>query len=339
MTPLVLATGNPTPARRAMKAAVLVNIAAGVTGVQAAKDSAEVARVEEAFARARVAAEVRGVVPARLQEAVKAAVASDADVVVIGGGDGTLNAAARVLTGGKKPMGVLPLGTLNHFARDLGIPGDLDAAVGTIAAGHVRQVDVGEANGRIFLNNCSIGLYPHVVRGREELRHRYGQGKWIAMLQAAVAVLRRYPVVEATLRVGERAASFRTPFVFVGNNAYAVSLYGLGRRERLDGGELGLYFSRDGGRLGLLRLAVLALIGRLEQDRDFTSRLVPAVEIDTRRRLLRVAVDGELTIVTPPLRCRSRPRALRVLVPAPEPPAPPAADPAPSAAEPPSSAT
>src|SRR5262249_49709435 len=93
--------------------------------------------------------------------------------------------------------------------------------------------------------------------------------------------------------------------------------------ERLDAGELGLYSSRDGGRLGLLRLALLAVLGRLEQDRDFKSRLVPAVEVETRRRLLRVAIDGELTVMAPPLRCRSRPRALRVLAPAPEPPTPP----------------
>src|SRR5262249_39459964 len=280
---------SPTPARPAIKAAVLVNISAGVARARAAKDATEVARVEDAFARASIAVEVRGVVPARLPEAVKTAAASDADVIVIGGGDGTVSAAAQLLTGGKKPMGVLPLGTLNHFARDLGISTDLDEAVRTIATGHVREVDVGEANGRVFVNNCSIGLYPHVVRGREELRHRYGQGKWIAMLQAAVAVLRRYPVVAVTLRVDGRAASFRTPFVFVGNNAYGMSLYALGRRERLDAGELGLYLSRDGGRLGLLRLALLALLGRLEQDRDFRSRLVPAVEVETGRRLLRVA--------------------------------------------------
>ena len=325
----LLATGKGTPARSALTAAVLVNVSAGTP---AGEDEARMARVQEAFARADLAAEVRGVVPARLPEAVKAAVASDADVVVIGGGDGTLNAAAQVLAGGAKPMGVLPLGTLNHFARDLGIPSDLDAAVGTIAAGHVREVDVGEANDRIFLNNCSIGLYPHVVRGREELRHRYGQGKWIAMLQAAIAVLRRYPVVEVTLRVGDRSASFRTPFVFVGNNPYAMSLYALGRRERLDGGELGLYFSRDGGRLGLLRLALFAVLGRLEQDRDFTSRVVPMVEVETGRRLLRVAADGELTVVSAPLRCRSRPRALRVLVPRPEPPSAPVPEPVPAPA-------
>jgi diacylglycerol kinase family enzyme len=329
-SPLVT-IGQPTSKGSAMKAAVLVNVSAGVTDVGSAKDAAEVARVEEAFARAGIGAEVRGVVPRRFPDAVKAAAASDADVVVIGGGDGTLNAAAQVLTGGAKPMGVLPLGTLNHFARDLGIPSELDAAVGTIAAGHVREVDVGEANGRIFLNNCSIGLYPHVVRGREELRHRYGQGKWIAMLQAAISVLRRYPVVAATLRMDGRAESFRTPFVFIGNNAYGMSFYALGRRERLDGGELGLYFSRDGGRLRLLRLALLAVLGRLEQDRDFTSRMVPAVEIDTRRRRLRVAVDGELTIMTPPLRCRSRARALRVLAPAPELPPAPAPEAEPSA--------
>lgn len=187
-----------------------------------------------------------------------------------------------------------------------------------IEAGHIREVDVGEANGRVFLNNCSIGLYPQVVKGRDQLRHRSGEGKWLAMVRAAIDVLRRFPLVHLTLRTGGREADFRAPFVFVGNNRYDLSLFALGRRARVDAGELGVYFSRTGGRLGLLRLAVLGLLGRLEQDRDFSSFPVPSVEIETRDRSLRVAVDGELTSVAPPLRWRSRPRALRVLAPPPE---------------------
>jgi diacylglycerol kinase family enzyme len=297
-----------------MKAIVLLNVSAGTLAAEA---SARVARVEAAFARTMVQAEVRAVPPRQLPAAAQAAARSDADAVVFGGGDGTLNTGAQALVGSPKRFGVLPLGTLNHFARDLGVPTDLDEAVRTIESGHVRAVDVGDVNGRAFLNNCSIGLYPHVVRGREELRHRYGEGKWLAMLRAGAAVFRRFPVVEVALRVEDEEVALKTPFVFVGNNRYETGLFALGRRSRLDGGELGVYLSRNGGRLGLLRLAVLALLGRLEQDRDFTSFAVPDLEIDTRRRrrLVRVAVDGELTAIAPPIHLRSRPRALQVLAP------------------------
>src|SRR6185503_16647759 len=106
------------------------------------------------------------------------AFASDADAVVIGGGDGTVSAAADRAVRHGKPIGVLPLGTLNHFARDLGMPPDLRDAVRAIATGVVREVDVGEVNGRVFVNNSSIGVYPTVVRDRDEQRLRFGRGKW-----------------------------------------------------------------------------------------------------------------------------------------------------------------
>jgi diacylglycerol kinase family enzyme len=293
-----------------LRVVVLLNVAAGTV----ATDS-PVQRIVEAFAGTSLEADVRSVEASSMEEEVRAAAGSRAEVVVVGGGDGTLSLAAQVLVGGGKPLGILPLGTLNHFAQDLGIPRELHESVRTIEAGHLREVDVGEANGRVFLNNCSIGLYPQMVKGREVLRHRSGEGKWLAMLRAAYDVLRRFPLVHVTLRVGEREAAFAAPFVFVGNNRYELSLLALGRRGRVDAGELGVYFSRSRGRLGLLRLALLGLLGRLEQDRDFDAFAVPCVEIGTHRSHLRVALDGELAAIVPPVRCRSRPRALRVLAP------------------------
>jgi diacylglycerol kinase family enzyme len=296
-----------------MRATVLLNPAAGAL----AGDS-PVERVTAAFARTTLEFQVRPVEARALAEALRAAAASGADLVVLGGGDGTLGMGAQALAGSGKALGILPLGTLNHFAQDLGIPRELDEAVRTIDRGHVREVDVGEANGRVFLNNCSIGLYPHLVRGREELRHRFGGSKWLAMFRAALDVFRRFPLVHVTLRIEDRESAFATPFVFLGNNRYDMRLFALGRRSRVDGGELGVYFSRNRGRLGLLRLTLLGLLGRLEQDRDFSAFAVPGVEVDTRRGRLRVALDGELTALVPPLRCRSRPRALRVVAPPPQ---------------------
>lgn len=213
------------------------------------------------------------------------------------------------------PLGVLPLGTRNHFANDLGVPVELDEAVATIAAGHVSEVDVGEVNGRYFLNNSSIGLYPAAVQQREELRHRRGGGKWVSMVQACVDVFRRYPLLEVNLRVGDRTLAVRTPFLFVGNNRYEMSLLSLGTRSTLQGGELSLYLTRDVGRLGLVRQALRAVLGSLEQDRDFQSLMVTDVEIATLRRSIRVAVDGELAQMRPPILHRIRPRALRVFAP------------------------
>src|SRR5476649_731552 len=110
--------------------------------------------------------------------AAKRALARGVDAVVAGGGDGTINAVASVLAGSSVALGVLPLGTLNHFAKDLNIPLDLDQAIATIARGTTAQVDVGDVNGRIFVNNSSLGLYPHIVRARDQQQRRLGRGKW-----------------------------------------------------------------------------------------------------------------------------------------------------------------
>ena len=305
-----------------MRLTVLLNAAAG--SIAPSEGSATISRVREAFERAHLEAEILSIDQDSLPAAARRAAASDADVVVLGGGDGTMSAGAAALVGSHKSLGILPLGTLNHFAKDVGIPLDLDQAVGTIGGGHVEEVDVGEVNGRIFLNNSSIGLYPSAVDEREELRHRHGGGKWPAMFNACLDVFRRFPLLAVTLQVEDRAVALTTPFVFVGNNRYDMSLFSLGTRASLQGGELSVYLSRNGGRMGLLRLAIRALLGRLAQDRDFHSIMLPEVEIRTRRRSLRVSLDGEVVRMATPIRYSLRPRALRVLAPR--------ADPAPAAA-------
>lgn len=299
-----------------MRAAVLLNASAGL--LAASEAPIIIQRVREAFQHSHLDAEILAVRQEDLAAAVQRAATSQADMVVLGGGDGTLSTGAAALLGGRKPLGILPLGSLNHFAKDLGIPQDLDEAVAAIARGWVTQVDVGEVNGRVFLNNSSIGLYPAAVAHREELRHRRHEGKWLAMLNACVDVLRRFPLLDLTLQVEDRAVPLTTPFVFVGNNRYGMSLFSPAKRTSLQRGELSLYVARNGGRAALLRLALRALLGRLEKERDFSSFGLQKIEIRSRRRSLRVALDGEVARMAPPIRYAIRPRALNVLAPPPE---------------------
>jgi diacylglycerol kinase family enzyme len=238
-----------------------------------------------------------------------------AQLVAAGGGDGTINAVASVMAGSGVHFGVLPLGTLNHFAKDLGIPLDLDEAVRNLATGKPRKVDVGEVNGRIFLNNSSLGLYPDIVHDREKQQRRLGRGKWPAAVWAALGALRRYPFLSMRLTVdGERLAR-RTPFVFIGNNRYTMEGLAIGERDHLDDGLLSLYVAQHPTRLGLLRFAIDALRGKLGSERDFDVFEADEFEIDTHRAHLRVATDGEVTVMAPPLRYRLRAGALTVLVP------------------------
>jgi diacylglycerol kinase family enzyme len=251
----------------------------------------------------------------RMIAAARRALEQGARLVAAGGGDGTINAVASVMVDSGVPFGVLPLGTLNHFAKDLGIPLALGDAVRNLATGRPRQVDVGEVNGRIFLNNSSLGLYPDIVHDREQQQRRLGRGKWPAAAWAALAALRRYPFLSMRLDVnGERLAR-RTPFVFIGNNAYTMQGLAIGERARLDEGVLSLYVAQHPTRLGLLRFAFDALRGRLGEEPDFDILQAPGFDIDTPHKRLRVATDGEVTVMSPPLRYRMRPGALTVLVP------------------------
>ncbi|QJE03018.1 sphingosine kinase [Massilia forsythiae] len=256
---------------------------------------------------------------AELVAAARRACQDGARLVVAGGGDGSINAVASQLLADDTPsgirFGVLPLGTLNHFAKDLGIPLDLEGAIRTLATGEPARVDVGEVNGRVFLNNSSLGLYPDIVRDREKQQRRLGRGKWPAALWATLAALRRYPFLSMRLEVDGARLARRSPFVFIGNNAYTMQGLAIGARERLDAGLLSLYVAQRPTRLGLLRLALDALRGRLGGSRDVDVLHAAAFEIDTHRARLHVATDGEVTIMAPPLRYRSRPGALEVMVP------------------------
>ncbi len=243
------------------------------------------------------------------------AVDSGVDAVVAGGGDGTINAVASVLAGSGIALGVLPLGTLNHFAKDLGIPQVLDEAIRNVAKGRRVQVDVGAVNDRIFLNNSSLGLYPDIVRHREKQQHRLGRGKWPAAAWATIAALRRYPFLNVKLAVDGAEHARVTPFVFIGNNEYTMEGLSIGARQRLDGGKLSLYVAQRPGRLGLLRFAFRALLGKLAQERDFDVMLSEKLDIATRHHHLRVATDGEVTLMKTPLRYRIMPAALTVIVP------------------------
>lgn len=254
--------------------------------------------------------------PAEFKAAVDRALNEAPHAVVAGGGDGTISTVAARLVGTGISLGVLPLGTLNHFARDMHIPADIAGAVRCIAAGNVVNVDVGELNGSFFLNNASLGIYPAIVRDRDQQR-RLGAGKWTAFMRASIAVLRRYPFLDVRLTVNGEECQRRTPFVFVGNNEYCMEGVNLGGRGCLDAGKLNVYVTRQMGRLGLLRLAAMALLGRLREARDLEVFSAGEILVETRRRRVRVAMDGEVARMDAPLRFRIRPGALRVIVPAP----------------------
>jgi len=243
----------------------------------------------------------------------KAAAERGDKLVIVGGGDGSISAAASALVDSKTALGVLPLGTLNHFARDLGIPADLDEAAKLIAAGHERRVDVAEMNGRIFINNSAIGLYPLMVRDRDVQQKRLGRSKRLAMLVASVRTLARFNHQRLTLTVNDEKARVDTPLLFVGNNDYRLDIGAAGQRESLDDGQLSVLVMRKNTRRGLIAASIRALFNRAREDDMVSLENVQRLRVESHRGQLSVSLDGEVVRETPPLDYRIRKAALRVI--------------------------
>jgi diacylglycerol kinase family enzyme len=180
-------------------------------------------------------------------------------------------------------------------------------------------VDVGELNGTCFINNASLGIYPVIVRRREFQQRELGRRKFSAMLWAVWSVIRRSPFMRMKLALDGEERRWRAPFVFVGNNVYNMQGFSIGTRERLDCGELSIYSTPRGSRAGLLKLALHALFGRLEQSKDFFAMTARDVSVESPHSRLRVAADGELRLLQTPLEFRIVPRALNVMMMPPEP--------------------
>jgi diacylglycerol kinase family enzyme len=238
------------------------------------------------------------------------------ELLIVGGGDGTVSAAASALIGTETLLGVLPLGTLNHFARDLRIPMDLGEAARLIASRKERRVDVGEMNDRVFINNSAIGLYPLMVIDRDLQRKRLGRSKRLAMLVASMRTLVRFNHRRLTLTVNEeRTGRVDTPLLFVGNNDYRIDIGAPGRRERLDAGVLCVMVMRKKTRRGMIGASIRALLERSRADDMVRIEDVKRLRVGSHRSQLAVSLDGEVVRAEPPVEYNIRKKALRVIAP------------------------
>jgi YegS/Rv2252/BmrU family lipid kinase len=255
-----------------------------------------------------------------LHSALATAVENGVSAVIAGGGDGTVNTVANAIVGHDIALGVLPLGTLNHFARDIGVPTDMAEAARVIIAGHTMDVDVGEVNGRCFLNNSSVGLYPRIVQLRERYRAR-GLEKWIVAAWATWRVTRVQRPLRMQIEVQGRDVVRSTPLIFIGNNPYRMAGFDAGSRESLTGGQLALYVVADAGRWNLIRLVWRILVGTAQESGalEMATARTAQVDLPFDRAVtsVSVAIDGEVTTMDLPLRYAIRAGALSVIVPAP----------------------
>jgi diacylglycerol kinase family enzyme len=232
-------------------------------------------------------------------------------VVVVGGGDSTLGGAAQVLAGKRTALGVLPLGTRNHLARQLGLPLDLAEAAQIAAGGERRRMDLGRAGDRVFVNNASLGVYTKLVVERERTEFP----RWLATVPAAWQVLQTMRPQAYCLTIDGERRTLSTPLLFIGNNRYSLDPGHLGERDSLDDGVLSVCAVDARGPLQLIWLAFKVLCCLAHPESDFA-------EFDTAREIVvegegdvAVALDGELTRLARPLRIAIDPGALGIVVP------------------------
>jgi len=269
-------------------------------------------RIEAAFARTGTAARVTTVPGPDLAKTATAA-ARGGRVIVAAGGDGTVSTLAAVAAETGTTFGVIPLGTLNHFAKDAGIPLEIDAAVDTIAAGCADTLDIATANGRPFVNNASAGFYARIVRERLAEQRR-GHAKWTAFALALTRAWITYRPLTVRLTVDGTAHVVRTPFVFVGNGDYVTEGLEVGRRTSIATGQLSVYTAPECSRGDMLKMVARALAGRMTADVPLEVRRACEVTIETASHHAPLAIDGELVTDRGPIRCRVEPGALRTLV-------------------------
>jgi diacylglycerol kinase family enzyme len=291
---------------------VIVNTAAGK------QDGEErIEAIRAAFRQSGAEVEVRtfgrGVHPVR---AAEEAVARGHGTIVAAGGDGTISAVAGALAGTGRRMGVLPFGTFNYFARSLGLPEELEEAARVIVTGQVRTLDLGEVNGRIFINNASLGAYPTILDQRERFYRRWGRSRIAAYWSMLVTLVRFRSPLRIALTVDGATRQLRTPLVFVAKNAGQLEAVGLEGGDCVRSGRFAVFLAPDVGRLALVIYALRVGLGLAEPREDFELICGREVTVETAAHRRLVARDGERERMESPFAFRLRPAALDVFVPA-----------------------
>lgn len=292
---------------------VVINQRAGTVlglGAEALKS-----RLERAFGDRGIETEIEIVPPRDVGRAIEAARDRRVDAILVGGGDGSQRTAAHLLKGSTVALGVLPLGTMNRLARDLGIPLDAEGAANALADAEIRDIDVGEVNGRLFLCNSLMGLPLAYAEERQRLRGKPAFERLTGYVRIVYRLIRMRSRIAIEIDDGASGERIRALTLAVSNNAYAAEPSLTLRRESLDAGELGVYVARHptGFALGIALLR--ALLGRWRTDPHVTEKRAHKLVIRTKSRRIRLSNDGEVEEFRTPLVYKSHPRSLRVLVP------------------------
>jgi diacylglycerol kinase family enzyme len=299
--------------RLVRKVSVLYNARSGAGRSGPQRPLAE--QLTELLTRRGVESVVREFEPATVREDVCALVAGRPDAVLVAGGDGTVRSVVEHLAPTGIPLGVLPTGTMNLLARDLGVPEDVETAVDALLAARVEMIDVARVNGRIFLCSSALAMMPHLGRIRERARAERGW-PWLRLWARAVRIWRRYPQMHLRLVVDGTVHEVRTRAIVIANNPFAPRAAPVPTRTRLDTGELVVYVTHDRSHWDLVSIAAKLLDGSWLADRRLRTYNCHTMQVlSSRLEIMSVMSDGEVAQLEMPLVFEIVPGALAVLAP------------------------
>jgi diacylglycerol kinase family enzyme len=237
-------------------------------------------------------------------------------IIVAAGGDGTVAGVAHALAGSDTALAVLPLGTFNYFARGLGMPEDAEGAAKAILDGTPHDIAVGTLNGRVFLNNVSIGLYPAILEEREATYARYGRYRLLAHIASLKTILRFQRPHRMTIQQDETQHRIRTPMLFVARSAYQLDQFGLEGGDAISDDRFVMFLAHQQTRLAFLRLAWRLIRRKVDHGRDVIVSTPGRIAVTVRgRRRIAVALDGEKLKMRLPLRIEIADHQLQVILP------------------------
>jgi diacylglycerol kinase family enzyme len=309
---------------------VLLNSGAGT--LREGDDDAVVSRIEEALTAGGHQVEVVTAPGGELQSRLDERLSRDRpDTVIVGGGDGTVSGVAAALCETGIAMGILPLGTMNLFARSVGMPLDLDEALAALTGATTRNVDLGEVNGRIFIHHVSMGLQPRLVAMREKADYGSRVGKIFATFRALLAIMRRPPRLQVRVTLEGEVLDIQTPALVVSNNMFGPNH--LPYADALDRGVLGIYICTSHHPVDVAQVTLEALLGSWharDRVKTLSARSITVERRSRRRQRIVATVDGELVTFEGAIEMKIRPGCLTVLAPEPRQPSEEGAEAAPS---------
>lgn len=230
-------------------------------------------------------------------------------ILLVGGGDGTIRSAAQSCVHSKTILGVLPLGTLNHFSQELGLPKNPDELIQAIKQNTTKTIDVADVNGSVFVNNSSIGFYPHFAKKRDYYTKFYN--KWLSYIPGFIQALGSHPSFDLTIKNEAFTHNLRTSFLMVSNNLYSYEFPMKFAREYFTKSLLGIYFFKH----GKLRLAkLIRYFFKRRTSFEIKQALTPIEITMVNVEEINVSLDGEVVKLQNPLYYQSLPLALTVLV-------------------------